>query len=81
MKRVYSTMLAMLVSNFFLSVALGLTMKHIWGIINFLQIATVMPDLKVSLPTNLKLVMQAMKEISNIKVIHRELVEKVMKHV
>ena len=71
----------MLVSNFFLSVALGLTMKRIWGIINFLQIATAMPDLRVSLPTNIKLVMQAMKDISNIKVIPKELVDKVMQQV
>jgi hypothetical protein len=71
----------MLVSNFFLSVALGLTMKRIWGIINFLQIATAMPNLKVHLPTNVKLVMQALKDISNIKVIPKELVDKVMRHV
>ena len=71
----------MLVSNFFLSVALGLTMKRIWGIINFLQIATAIPNLKVSLPTNIKLVMQALKDISNIKVIPKELVEKVMRQV
>lgn len=71
----------MLVSNFFLSVALGLTMKRIWGIINFLQIATAMPYLKVSLPTNIKLVMQALKGISNIKVVPKEFVDKVMRQV
>jgi hypothetical protein len=36
MKRAESTMQGMLVSNFFLSVALGLAMKRIWSIINFL---------------------------------------------
>jgi hypothetical protein len=81
MKRIESTMQGMLVSNFFLSVALGLTMKRIWGIINFLQIATAMPNLKVSLPTNIKLVMQALKDISNIKLIPKELVDKVMRQV
>ena len=71
----------MVVLNFFLSVALGLTMKGIWGIINFRQIATAMPDLTVKLPTNIKLVMQAMKDISNIKVIRKELVDKVIRQV
>jgi hypothetical protein len=38
--------------NFFLAVILKISMKHVWGIIHFLQIVTHMPFLIPILPTN-----------------------------
>jgi hypothetical protein len=57
------------VTNFALAAVMKLSMKHIWGIINTLQILTVLPKLVRSLPSNLSSCLQTMQDIVSLKLI------------
>jgi hypothetical protein len=46
-----------------------LSMKRIWGIINTLQILTILPKLVRSLPSNLSSCMQTIQDIVSLKLI------------
>jgi hypothetical protein len=56
-------------SNFFLSLFLGIAMKRIWTLINTLQILVMVPKLSVSYPNNFNLLLQNLYDISNVKII------------
>ena len=58
-------------SNFFLSMALGVAMKRIWTLINTLQVLTHIPllELPLTFPFNTKLFLQTLYDISNVKLI------------
>jgi hypothetical protein len=67
-----------LMSNFFLSMFLGIAMKRIWTLINTLQILVMLPKLSVSYPTNLQLLLQNLYDISNVKIIPDNFSQKVL---
>ena len=58
--------------NFFLAVVLKISMKHIWGIIQFLQIVTHMPLLLPILPANYQVVVKIIYDVANLKIIPKE---------
>jgi len=71
--RVTQAILGLLVSNLFLSVALGVAMKRVWTLINTLQILTHVPllELPLTFPHNAKMFMKALYDISNVKLISK----------
>ena len=71
----------MLMSNIVLSAVLGITMKQIWTLINTLQILVLVPKLNIDLPENVKLTLNGLYDISNMKLIPPEYVKKGMKYI
>jgi hypothetical protein len=65
--------------NFFLAAVLKISMKHVWGIIHFLQIVTHMPFLIPILPTNYQVVLKLIYDVARLKIIPKEYIEKVLK--
>ena len=57
------------VTNFALAAVMKLSMKRIWGIINTLQILTILPKLVKSLPSNLSSCLQSIQDIVSLKLI------------
>lgn len=51
-------MTSSLIANFFLAAFLGIAMKQIWGVINTLQILTLLPIMIPTLPSNLQVCLQ-----------------------
>ena len=64
-----STMSSTIAVNFFLAVALKISMKRIWGIINFLQLVTHLPYIITNLPSNFTQALQLIYDAANIKII------------
>ena len=65
--------------NFFLAVVLKISMKHIWGIIQFLQIVTHMPLLLPILPANYQVVVKIIYDVANLKIIPKEYIYAALK--
>ena len=63
------------VVNFFLAAFLGIAMKQIWGIINTLQIITLLPLMMPSLPSNLQVCLQELQDVSNLNIIPPTIVD------
>jgi hypothetical protein len=57
------------ITNFALAAVMKLSMKRIWGIINTLQILTILPKLVKSLPSNLISCLQNIQDIVSLKLI------------
>ena len=55
--------------NLGLSVVLGLSLKQLWMLMNTLQILTNLPLLELSLPSNVVMVAQSLRDISNMNLI------------
>jgi hypothetical protein len=55
--------------NFFLAAFLNISMKRIWGIIQFLQIVTHMPFLMPILPTNYQVVLKLVYDVARLQII------------
>eukprot|EP00347_Sterkiella_histriomuscorum_P004566 403359976 len=58
-------------STFFL----GVSLKQIWSLLNTLQIITHIPLLGITIPSNLMICLQTIIDISNVKIIPKELTD------
>jgi hypothetical protein len=67
-----------LVINFFLAAFLKISMKHVWGIIHFLQIVTHMPLLIPILPSNYQVVLKLIYDVARLNIIPQKYIEKVL---
>jgi hypothetical protein len=67
------------IANFALAAVMKLSMKHIWGIINTLQILTTLPKLVKSLPSNLSSCLQTIQDVVSLKLIPKPWVESILK--
>jgi hypothetical protein len=67
------------IANFALAAVMKLSMKHIWGIINTLQILTTLPKLVKSLPSNLSSCVQTIQDVVSLKMIPKPWVESILK--
>ena len=64
-----STMTTGVIINLILAVVIRAPMKQMWNMINTLQILTFMPMLNIQLPTNLRVCLSTIKEVSNLSII------------
>lgn len=64
-----STMTSGMIVNIILAVAIRAPMKLMWNMINTLQILTFMPMLNMQIPTNLKVCLETIKEVSNLSIL------------
>ena len=71
-------MTSSLVINFFLAAVMKLSMKRIWGLVNTLQILSMLPKLIKTLPSNLVVCLRTLQDVSNLKIIPKETVKNVM---
>lgn len=75
---IQTTMTSSLVINFFLAAVMKLSMKRIWGLVNTLQILTILPKLIKTLPSNLVVCLRTLEDVSNLKIIPKETVKQAM---
>jgi hypothetical protein len=73
-----TSMTSGLIANLFLAVALGASMNRMWSLLNTLQIVTHITLLAVTLPSNVGICLRIIVEISNVQVIPKAWVEKVL---
>jgi len=73
-----TSMTSGLFANLFLAVALGASMKRMWSLLNTLQIVTHVTLLAVTLPSNVGICLRTIIEISNVQVIPKAWVDKVI---
>ena len=64
-----STMNSGMIVNIILAVVIRAPMKLMWNMINTLQILTFMPVLNMQIPTNLKVCLETIKEVSNLSIL------------
>jgi hypothetical protein len=64
-----STMTSGIIVNIVLAVVIRAPMKLMWNMINTLQILTFMPMLNMQIPTNLKVCLETIKEVSNLSIL------------
>jgi hypothetical protein len=67
-----------LFANLFLAVAVGASMKRMWSLLNTLQILTHVTLLAVTVPSNVVICLRKIVEISNVQVVPKAWVEKVI---
>ncbi|CDW71772.1 UNKNOWN [Stylonychia lemnae] len=67
-----NTLVGSVMLNFFLALALGLSLKQLWMLINTLQIICAMPLLQMQIPSNFILFAQSLKDISNLNIIPKQ---------
>ena len=63
-----------IVSNFFLAAFLKLSMNHIIKLINALQIVSLNPLLNIQMPSNYLVFLQTIIELSNLKLVPKEVI-------
>jgi hypothetical protein len=73
-----TSMASGLIANLFLAVALGASMNRMWSLLNTLQIVTHITLLAVSLPSNVGICLRTIVEISNVQVIPKAWLDKVL---
>jgi len=62
-------MISSFVLNFFLAAVMKLSMKRIWGLINTLQVLTLLSQLIPNLPSNAVMCLKTLYDVSNLKMI------------
>ena len=67
-----------IIVNLFLVLVLGASMKRLWSLLNTLQILTHLPMLAFVFPTNLKVCLDIIRQVSNLNIIPKEWVTKFM---
>ena len=70
-----STMTSGLIVNIVLALVIRAPMKQMWNMINTLQILTYMPELNMKLPQNLVICLNTIKEISNLSVVPKSVID------
>lgn len=74
-------MTAQLVVNFFLAAFMKLSMKRIWGIINTLQILTLLPKLIPTMPSNTQVCLKVLYDVANLKIIPQDTIKAIFDNV
>ena len=70
-----STMTSGLIVNVVLALVIRAPMKQMWNMINTLQFLTYMPELNMKLPQNLVICLNTIKEISNLSVVPKSVID------
>ena len=70
-----STMTSGLIVNVVLALVIRAPMKQMWNMINTLQILTYMPELNMKLPQNFVICLNTIKEISNLSVVPKSVID------
>jgi hypothetical protein len=70
-----STMTSGMILNIVLAIVIRAPMKHMWNMINTLQILTFMPMLNMQIPTNLKVCLETIKEVSNLSILPKSVTD------
>ena len=73
-----TSMTSGLFANLFLAVALGASMKRMWSLLNTLQIVTHITLLAITLPSNVGICLRTIVEVSNVQVVPKTWVDKVV---
>lgn len=73
-----SAMTGAITTNIFLAVVLGVSLKKLWMLITTLQILVHMPLLEIYLPPNALLCFQSIVDISNMNIIPKEYMDKIL---
>eukprot|EP00347_Sterkiella_histriomuscorum_P008911 403343271 len=68
-------------TNILLSLVMGLSLKKLWMLIQTLQIIVHLPLLQIPLPSNVLLAMKAIIDVSNLNIIPKEYINKVLSFV
>jgi hypothetical protein len=74
-----STMTSGVIVNIVLALVIRAPMKLMWNMINTLQILTFMPMLNMQMPTNLKICLDTIKEVSNLSILPKGVVDWALK--
>jgi hypothetical protein len=64
-----------IIVNLVLAIVLRAPMKQMWNMINTLQILTFMPSLNIQIPTNLRVCLITIKEVTNLSLIPQSLTD------
>lgn len=67
-----------IIINAVLAVVLGASMKHMWALINALQILTNIPNMGLVVPTNLQVCLTLIIQISSLNIIPPSVVDSVV---
>lgn len=70
-----STMTSGVIVNIVLALVIRAPMKLMWNMINTLQILTFLPMLNMQVPTNLKVCLETIKEVSNLSILPKSVVD------
>ena len=70
-----STMTSGVIVNIVLALVIRAPMKLMWNMINTLQILTFMPMLNMQIPTNLKVCLETIKEVSNLSILPKSVTD------
>ena len=70
-----STMNSGIIVNIVLALLIRAPMKLMWNLINTLQILTFLPIMNMALPTNLRICLETIKEVSNLSVLPKSVTD------
>ena len=73
-----SGMTSGLMTNLVLALLIKSSMKRMWGIINTMQIITYMTWMNMKMPQNVVVCLKIIHDISNLSIIPKDLIEKVL---
>ncbi len=78
---VESSLTGSVAGNIVLAGVLGLAMKQIFVLINTLQVLTQIPLLAILLPANVETCLQGLMDVSNLNIIPKSVINKVLEWV
>ena len=70
-----STMTSGIIINLVLALVIRAPMKLMWNMINTLQILTFMPLMNMGIPTNLRICLDTIKEVSNLGILPKSVTD------
>jgi hypothetical protein len=76
-----STMTSGMIVNIILALVIRAPMKLMWNMINTLQILTFMPMLNMQIPTNLKVCLETIKEVSNLSILPKGVTDWILEQI
>ena len=76
-----STMTSGIIVNIVLAIVIRAPMKHMWNMINTLQILTFIPMLNMQIPTNFKVCLDTIKEVSNLSILPKSVTDWILEQI
>ena len=76
-----STMTYGIIVNIILAVVIKASMKHMWHLINTLQLLTFMPMLNMQIPTNLRVCLETIKEVTNLSLLPKSVTDWILEQI
>ena len=76
-----STMTTGMIVNIILAVVIRAPMKLMWNMINTLQILTFMPMLNMQIPTNLRVCLETIKEVTNLSLLPKSVTDWILEQI